>query len=283
MKPLHEDQIHAPAFQKLCDFTWAPNPNDGYIQETSKAYGMQPFNSEIPPAKTGVIFIGMCQLIERCFESIPSDGKYIVVHRTNDRSFTQAFYRNKPQSVKHIYTVDCEVNASDVSAIPIGFATIGGEDELLKRICEEQVMTRPVGSTKLFCRYNINPATVERIASLSILKKKSFAKVVEEQIPEDEFYREIKAHDFTMALAGCGKDACRQWDAIALGSIPIVSDCIEMRHFEDLPLIFCPKDVNDITEEWLAKQYIARFKSTERMRMSYWEDHLNKKKQEIGI
>ena len=87
-----------------------------------------------------------------------------------------------------------------------------------------------------------------------------------------------------MALAGCGADASRQWTSIILGSIPIVTDCPEMRHFEDMPLVYCPADFNQITNEWLdaSKQGIG-YKSTARLRMSYWENHLNEMKKQYGI
>jgi hypothetical protein len=185
-------------------------------------------------------------------------------------------YRKKPANVKHIYTVDCAVNYPDVSAIPIGFATINGEDNLIKTIAKEKQPTRAL--TKLFVRYNVNNSgyTQERIDSIAKLKHKPFVKVVEEQIPTDEFYREIKSHDFTMSLRGCGADACRTWDAIALGSVPIVSDCVEMRHFSDLPIIYAPKDCNEITLEWLNSQIISG--TTERMRMSYWTEHVTQKR-----
>ena len=86
-----------------------------------------------------------------------------------------------------------------------------------------------------------------------------------------------------MALAGCGADASRQWAAIQLGSIPIVTDCPQMRHFEDLPLVYCP-DFNEITEEWLdEKAEEVKGKSTDRMRMSYWQKHIENKRREYGI
>lgn len=268
--PLHEDQIHAPAFQDLCDYIWAPNPNDGYIQAMVEEHHLKIFNKENPLTDNGVIFVGMAQLIEHCYAAMPATGKYIIVHRTNDRSYTPEFHRIKPASVKYVYTVDCGVNEPDVSAIPIGFATINGEDNTIKEIVKETI--KPA-TTRIFCRYNVNPATTERLASLPALRVKPYVKIIEDQIPQDEFYRYIKAHEFTMSLRGCGPDACRTWDAIALGSIPIVSDCVEMRHFQDLPLIYAPADANEITEAWLDAQSIVG-KSTERMRMSYWDNHL---------
>src|SRR4051812_41006222 len=98
MKELVNDQIHAPAFQMLCNFIWSPNPFCDYVHSVIREYnpGLKIFNKEIPlTASTGVIFIGMCQLIEDCFDAMPQEGSYIIIHRTNDRSFTQAMYKKK--------------------------------------------------------------------------------------------------------------------------------------------------------------------------------------------
>lgn len=273
MKPLYVDQIHAPAFQKLCDYIWSPNPDCGYVNSVINEHNprLKIINENTPPdEKTGIVFVGMCQAVETCFESLPADGRYIVVHRTNDRPFRPDMYIRKTAGVKHIYTVDNRIHAEDVTAIPFGLASINGEDHEVKRIFHEVVAP---ANTKVFCRYNVNRDTFHRNESLPILRGKPFVKLIEEQIPADDFYRQVKAHKFTMALAGCGADASRQWAAIILGSIPIVTDCVEMRFFEDLPMVFCPHNMNEITEEWLDAQEVSG-KSTERMRMSYWENQL---------
>ena len=294
MKPLHEDQIHNPAWQKLCDMMWADDLHRpaksgiwDYAVQCARDYNMELVNYETLPG-SGVIFVGMCHILENIFESMPRTGSYIIVHRTNDRPFTEEMYRSKPPCVKHIYTVDSRVYADDVSAIPFGNASINGEDEIVKKVANEYLPFND--KTKLFVRYNVNPDTPHRIEALNYLKDKPFAKVITEQIPQDDFYRQCSSHEFTLALAGCGADASRQWTAIQLGSIPIVTDCPEMRHFEDLPLLYCPKNINDLTEEWLDKQgdvlenlMFDGIITTDRMRMSYWENHLTEKKKQYGI
>lgn len=283
MKELYNDQIHSPAFQKLCDFIWSPDLNCPYVNSVIKDHnpGLKIFNKDIPLTESkGVIFIGMCQLIEDCFEAMPKEGKYIIIHRTNDRSFTQAMYKKKPASVKHVYTVDCAVTEPDVTAIPFGLASIDGEDNIIKGIVAEAVRS---AETKIFCRYNVNNSgyTKERIASIPILESKPFVKVITKQIPATEFYRQIKSHKFTMSLQGQGKDCSRTYAAMILGSIPIVTECTEMRHFQDMPLVYCPPDLtNDITLEWLNAQDVSG-KSTDRIRMSYWENEVNNKRREL--
>lgn len=288
MKPLHEDQIHVPGFLKCCTHVWSDDVSRSqksgvwdYYVGISKEFNL-PLVDHTNVPQSGVIFVGLCHIIESVFQALPTNGNYIIVHRTNDRQYTSEMNAVKPRSVKHVYTVDCKGTFDNVTAIPFGNASINGEDELVKQVAQTQYFEAP--KTKLFVRFNVNNngSTDHREEALRVLHDKPFALIITEQIPGDEFYRLVKAHKFTMALAGCGADASRQWAAIQLGSIPIVTDCPQMRNFADLPLIFCPQDMNEITEEWLNLQDVSG-KSTLRMRMSYWVEHIEVVKIEHGI
>ena len=254
MKPLHEDQIHNAPFIEACTHIWSDDVSRSqksgvwdYYLAISKEFN-KPLVDHTNIPKEGVIFVGMCHLLESVFQSLPPSGSYIFVHRTNDRPYTEQMNYLKPPSVKHVYTVDCRGQFNNVSAIPFGNASINGEDAILKMVCGEE---KKQVSTKMFARFNVNNdgSTGHRMEAIDKLPKNTFIKFLLNQIPGDEFYREVKAHKYTLALAGCGADASRQWAAIQLGSIPIVTDCPEMRHFEDLPMLFCPKRMTDLTEE----------------------------------
>ena len=286
MKPLWEDQIHNAPFIECCTHIWSDDVSRKdksgvweYYQAISKEFN-KPLvdHTNLPPK--AIIFVGMCHILEQIFNSLPPGGNYIFIHRTNDRPYTKEMNDCKPKSVRFVYTVDCRGKFENVFAIPFGNASINGEDNLIKKIAiTEQFRALP--KTKLFVCFNTNPDTPHRIEAIKVLRDKPFAFVYELEYPHkqmsaDTFYHEVKRHKFTMALAGCGADASRQWAAIQLGSIPIVTDCPEMRHFEDLPLIFCPKNMNDITEEWLDLQDVSG-KSTDRMRASYWQQHIKKR------
>lgn len=282
MKPLYEDQIHTPAWQKLCDYIWAEKEPRAYELSVKEHHNqnIKLINGNDLPGNSGVIFIGMCHLIEAVFKKLPKDGNYIVVHRTNDRSFTQNMLDKKPASVKHIYTVDCAVNNSNVTAIPFGVSSIMGEDPFLKNIATE---SKKPATERIFACYNSNRDTKHRNESLQFSRTSPLVKYVNPTISQEEFHRHCRDHEFVLALAGCGADASRQWSSMTLGSIPIVTDVTEMRHFEDMPLVYCPA-FNQITDEWLdkAKESI-KGKSTHRLRMSFWNEHLSRMKQHYGI
>lgn len=285
MIPLHEDQIHAPAWQKLCDYIWAEKEPRGYeesvlanVNPNLKMINGKDFNTN----GSGVIFAGMCHLLEQVLNSMPARGNYIIVHRTNDRPFTQLMADCIPKSVKHIYTVDCRVTHPKVTAIPFGVASINGEDETLKQIAE--IKYSEMAKTRIFACYNINPSTFHRNESIPFVSSSPLVEYIPPYIGADEFHYKCKYHEFTMALAGCGADASRQWSSMILGSIPIVTDCPEMRHFEDMPLVYCPKDFNEITDEWLDLQKESvKGKTKERLRMSYWAKHLQSMRNLYGL
>jgi len=298
MKLLHDDQIHNAPFIKLCTIIWSDDVSRAeksgvwdYYVGISNEFG-KPLVDHTNIPQSGIIFVGMCHLIESVFQSIPKNGNYIIIHRTNDRQYLPEFDAVKPPSVKHVYTVDCKGTFSNVTAIPFGNASINGEDPIVKMVAQEpkrkNLEAKLLSDKRIFVCYNTNPDTPHRNASIPAMKAKPFAFVYEldypvKQMPVDEFARNVHDHEFTMALAGCGADASRQWMAMQLGSIPIVTDCPQMRHFADLPMVFCP-EFDLITDEWLDEQKeIVKTKSTERMRMSYWVYHVTQKRNEHGI
>jgi hypothetical protein len=96
-------------------------------------------------------------------------------------------------------------------------------------------------------------------------------------------FRFIKSHIFTACPAGEGKDCLRTYETLTLGGIPIWSDCAELRHFQDLPVIYT-KNWNNITKEWCErslKELNDRYTSTDIMRMSYWDNHIKQSIQNL--
>lgn len=273
------DQIHSPNFHELSDFIWSANEGDVYVKDVAERNRLTIFNPGNQISKRGIIYVGMAQLIEHCYANIPKDGSYIVIHRDNDRSYMPWMHQLKPESVKHVYTMNCAVKSDDVTAIPIGINTINGENNTIKLINGVER-----AHTKLFCRFNTNPETKERSSAIESLRGKDFAKVVTEQMDTIAFYEQIKAHRFTLSLQGLGKDCLRTWEAIELGSVPIVTDCIENRFFEDMPIMYYPNEIDEswiqTTEALITSAWIVTVSLT-RTKMNYWAEEIKNRAKEL--
>jgi hypothetical protein len=268
-----DEQINSDNFLKLSDYVWSADPDYDYVLGLMNRFPhLKLFSPRNPlDSKTGIIFCGMCQLVEDLLINMPEDGNYIIIYRDNERPFTEGYYRLKKKSVSHIYAIECQVIDDGITALPFGIASISGDNNTLE-IVRNEVIEK---TGEVFCRFNTNPHTSERTRAINDLKDNPLVKIILDQIGQDEFYREIKSHKFNLSLQGGGKDTTRTWETLFLGSIPIVTDCIELRHFEDMPLVYYPKE--GITANWLAAQDVSG-KSLTRAKMSYWENEILNKK-----
>ena len=61
-----------------------------------------------------------------------------------------------------------------------------------------------------------------------------------------------------------GFDTMRLWEALYMKTIPIVTDCVALRHFQDLPILYS-KDFTEITEDYLNEKY-------EEMKDKLWDN-----------
>ena len=269
------EQINSDNFFKFCDYIYTPRENYDYVLQVMQKYPhLKMFSPNNPLKQPGIIYSGMCVLIEECFQIMPNEGSYILIQRDNERAFNQEQYKQRKPSVKHIYSIECQVLANDVTALPFGTASIGGDSAALWQVQNEDI---PKVRKPVFCRMNTNKNTKARSRAVNDLLHSPLADVVTEQLNSEDFFRQIKAHKFNMSLQSGGKDTTRTWETLFLGTIPIISDCVELRHFEDMPVAYYPVEV---TERWLDSVDVSG-KSLKRARMSYWRDEILKRRAEF--
>lgn len=278
METIHiDEQINSDNFFKFVDYFYSPTPDYLYALQVLQKYpNLKMFCPGQPmDKKTGIIFVGMCTQVEECFDIMPEDGNYIVIHRDNDRQYIEAYHRVRKKSVKHVYTIENTVNHPEiVTAIPFGVASIDGLNYTVEKVRNETIVP---SDRQIFCRININPATPFRKEIVDSFRGNPLATVLEYQITPLDFMRQIKAHKFCISLGGMGNDTTRTWECLCLGTIPILWDTFAMRQFEDLPVAFYPGHGN-ITQEWMDSIDLSS-KSIKRATMSYWrEEILNHKK-----
>lgn len=273
-----EEQINSDNFFKFVDYFYSPREDyEHALQVLQKYPNMKMFSPNNPPdKKNGIIFVGMCCLVEQCLELMPEDGSYIVIQRDNERTFIEDYYRKKKASAKHIYTIECGVHHPDVTALPHGVASIEGPNPRVEQVRIEKIAGTldhmRTGAKPIFCRLNTNKITHARTAAIESLRNNQLVDVVTEQLDQIEFYRQIASHKYCLSLQSGGKDTTRTWEALCLGTIPIISDCPELRHFEDMPIVFYPGDRN-ITQEWMDSLDLTG-RSNKRATMSYWKNEM---------
>lgn len=87
-----------------------------------------------------------------------------------------------------------------------------------------------------------------------------------------QFFREIKAHSFTLCPRGNGIDTHRLWETLYMGSIPIVRHDVAINEFNDLPICFV-NNWHEVTVEFLEKERIRIKNATycmNKLKIGYW-------------
>lgn len=98
-------------------------------------------------------------------------------------------------------------------------------------------------------------------------------------IPVQDFYKNIQRHAYVLSPAGAGLDCHRHWEAIALGSIPIVLRSKAVELLEDMPCLIVG-DWSEVTENRLLAELGGlqeRFSwdSMQKLDMRYWRERIH--------
>lgn len=93
----------------------------------------------------------------------------------------------------------------------------------------------------------------------------------------ERFLYDVASSKFTIAPRGNGLDTHRLWEALYLGSIPIVQTSSLDSLYRELPVLIVP-NWDDVTEEMLEMCYASiayAVESIEKLTMDYWARRIN--------
>ena len=202
-----------------------------------------------------------------------------------DESYPSSHEGNKgsiPPDFSALYVVNCAVVDPRITALPRGIA----HQRLPWRLAVARVGGRKTGLA--YCNFSLGSPTqpcytARRQAVCRMLENHDWITFENMgnrhgvyDISTLQYYRRVARHRFTISPSGNGIDCYRTWEALYLGSVPIVERSPEMAHFSDLPILFTD-DYAELTPGYLEDQY-ARMLDTdycfEKLYLSYWTRRL---------
>lgn len=277
---LSEDQINSDNWAKHANYFFS-NLRNGHDPWETRIFNMYPhiakYKNKSELGQKGVIFHNGHFSIYSLLDTLHPDGSYIIISRNRDWNIEEVLMQHLPKCVKKIYAINTKIKNEIIEPIPVGCATSGGFSGLLPIISKENIERQT--NKLVYCRLTLTrtEAGKERRDLVEINKNNPIFTMQLNAVGADEMYRNMKSHVFTACPAGEGKDCLRTYETIIMGGIPIWSDTPELRHFEDLPVVYT--NHWNITKEWCdsaLNQLKNRKTSTDRMRMSYWDEQIKK-------
>ena len=190
------------------------------------------------------------------------------------------------EKFKKIFCINKHGNSSNSFGMPLGI-TNDCDDSSLHRIYGDKdimvdVMNMDITKKNLaYINFKISTYPIERQKILDLFSDKewSYSGIIENTLEgRKRFLIDIKSSKFVFCPRGNGIDTHRLWEALYMGSYPIVKYENTHQLFTDLPILFI-KDWNDIDEDFLNRKY-EEFNNTnwnlDKLKLSYWLDFIKK-------
>lgn len=170
-------------------------------------------------------------------------------------------------------------------AIPIGINArkeyaAKGVVPLFKNIMELDIPKEYL----LYLNINVKTNGNERGKVYDIFSKKQYC-YCSDRKPMEEYLSDLKKSFFVLSPTGHGLDCFRTWEAILLGSVPIVTTSYLDPLLKDLPVIIV-KDWNEVNESFLRAKIDAFYGkefSLEKLYISYWKAFIGNILKKEGI
>jgi hypothetical protein len=182
-------------------------------------------------------------------------GRYVLITHNSDLTFNQPL--SIPMNCIHWFGQNINFKNSRATSIPIGLERTIRPDNLngVKNKLIEDVHNRNTLPSKLlYVNYSTNTNPSKRSNWKEYFAPNNWA-TVKGGISYTEYITDISEHKFILSPDGNGIDCHRTWEALYLGSIPIVEKSqSHINLYNDLPVLFV-NSFRDVSEKLLHGMY----------------------------
>jgi hypothetical protein len=217
-----------------------------------------------------------------------SSNKYILITSGSDWPIDIIRFSKKPPCIKKWYGINASYDHPDLIPIPYGLAPDRGQAKVRDFTWFsnniEIFNKNEKDKNLLYCNwYNSNSSLYQRSGVLEKLKSAgiqynwdrngNIPGSISDDIPFENYCDHASKHKFIVSPPGNGIDCHRTWEALYMGSFPIVIKNRIYNEFNQLPIIQI-KDYNELTYD-LLYSYLDKDYNYEKLYMEYWKKRIN--------
>lgn len=233
-------------------------------------------------ADSDIIFVESKNL-KRFFTEVEPhiQASFVLISHNSDTNITEE-YRPFLASkfLIHWFAQNCLIKDKKITPLPIGLENKWFHLHGLPNYFEKLRGSLTQKKTEMLYKFSAGTNPTERGAALEILKQQKLAYTYTDWREPFEYLKTLKQYKFVASPSGNGEDCHRTWEAMYLGTIPIVKRTHVTEYFYScgLPLLLLDnwEDILLLTEENLEEKYEVlkqRFGS-EALWLSYWNQKI---------
>jgi hypothetical protein len=199
----------------------------------------------------------------------------IITHQSAQPSVDKSFFLMKPKCVQKWFSININYNHPSLISIPLGIANDYSPKNI--KVSDFKLSIKDLDFQKEYLAYlNFSSHTnnqkrkkiIDDYGNKSWVQKNS-------NIATLSYMNEVANSKYVFSPPGWGIDTHRFWEALYLGSIPIVEYSINNSMFNMYPIVFYDEN-QPITESELLDNYDSKLRSidTEKLTVSWWFNNI---------
>jgi len=207
----------------------------------------------------------------------------LITHQAATPSINEILFKLKPKIISKWYSINVEFRHKDLIPIPLGIANEYATSNIRPRnfiefFNKNKNIHDYKKEEKIYINFNTDTNIQKRKTILEqfLLRKDINHKT---NLSIDEFINDIFSHKFILSPQGKGIDTHRFWEAIYLGSIPIIEENLTFGEYLKFCISYSDSDGNDIDISKEIESFNLDFQSlTKLLTVSYLIDKIKEVK-----
>lgn len=285
-RPL-KNYITGDAFRGICDFRYENKKTESWLDPTPKVFFEMQKERILKTSSAGDLIFVQSGLLDQFFLEVHPkiSHPYILVSHNGDSSVGEKYrqYLDDEKIIKW-FAQNVDLEHAKIFAIPIGLENRYWMQRRMSSytLLDCMIVRENKRDEKVYL--NINSATypLERRNVVKLFSKKPFVVMAGKRKFED-YLVDLKKYAFCFSPSGNGIDCHRTWEALLMGSIPIVRPHVKQTGksakgnvslYEDLPVLVV-NEWSEVTEAFLS-QKLDEFQQSEfnmeKIYFPYWKD-----------
>ena len=261
--------LSAEQYMKCCDQVWSTDRRSS--REVNRTRPLQ-----------GSLLYAKRDHVEKLFPLLGQRRARIVLI-TAEADESVGISEKIPMQVAHWFSTNaCH---PDVSPLPLGLG-----NSYCKLTAKADLLATVAGMSKTGLLYvNFRPETNPEVRvplweSYSEGERGGWVTRCAGGASSEEFVHSMASHRFVLCPRGNGIDTHRMWEALYVGSIPVVERHPALESFSDLPILFVDR-IDGITRSFLEESYgkmTSMNWNWEKLFLPWWREQLEAERQKIS-
>lgn len=230
--------------------------------------------------QSGDIVFCKTDLLREFFNEVDDfKGKLKLVTHQSDYSIGDCWFYSKPKCITKWFAQNVNYKHPDLIPIPIGIENHAGPS---KGTCidldfiEKELPIRCEKQNKIYV--NFNNTHPNRFNVRAKLKNCEHAFFSGGNLSSADYHREMAQYMFVASPRGNGIDCHRTWEALLVGSIPIVESHFMYDSYAGLPIIQIDSWDEVLEKDFLQKAVVSicgKPIMLDQLQMSYWRNKIH--------